>query len=306
MLPDIKIKDYYLQFINDAKVDIYKYNEKIKQLKELKESYIKDINDNIDNIKKYIKIDLDNYTKEWIEKTYNPTESLYQYLIIYLKKHDGENEIKKYLIILIKYCNVLRSINTYNKYISFANKRKSLPLKEYKSYVYKYYCKVHKCILEGNAYKFNNGIGTLIINYWKLKKPKPTIDYALTYKRKQEIINKGLRPYDMEEAKLYRAKGIPYDGIKYEVFRDATHYFDVGIFDSKICHHKAFKLQINASINHKFRALGDCGLAEKYKTIEEISNLQVDIKHKINILMNVDKTKYLNYVRTTECERGWR
>lgn len=305
MIPDIKIKDYYLQFINDAKVDIHRYNEKIKQLKELKESYIKDINDNIDNIKKYIKIDLDNYTKEWVEKTYNPTESLYQYLIVYLRKYSNNNDAKKYLITLIKYCNVLRNINTYTKSIALASKRRALPLKEYKNYVYKYYCKVHKCILEGNAYRFNNGIGTLIINYWKLQKFKPTIDYSLTKKRKLEIIAKGLRPYDVEEAKMYKAKGIPYDGVKYEVFRDATHYFDIGIFDSKICHHRAFRFQVSKSINHKFRSLGDNGLAEKYKTIDEISKLQVDIRHKINILINVDKTKYLNYVRTTECERRW-
>ena len=42
-------------------------------------------------------------------------------------------------------------------------------------------------------------------------------------------------------------------------------------------------------------------IADKFcKTKEDIYNLQVDIKYKLNILLYKDPTKYLRYVRTAD------
>ena len=54
-------------------------------------------------------------------------------------------------------------------------------------------------------------------------------------------------------------------------------------------------------VNAKLRGLSYKEIADTYcKTIEDIYDLPVDIRYKLNILLYKDSTKYLNFIRHVE------
>ena len=62
MQPNVTIKEYYLNFITNAKVDIYNYNIELQRATDSKNQLHNAINDNIDKFKELYNIDL-NRTK---------------------------------------------------------------------------------------------------------------------------------------------------------------------------------------------------------------------------------------------------
>lgn len=306
MTPDVRLKDYYLQFIYDAKVDIYKYKKQIEVAEQLRDSYIKYIEDNKEIIKSKCEIDLDKYTKEWGDKIYNDTESLYQYVLVKFR-NNTIIEYKEYYIALIKYCNFLKNIYTYTKLMNLATKRKDMTISKYRSYIIMFYNKVHKCILEGNGYRFSYGIGIYVLNHWKLDinklNNKPHIDFNETYKRKKELLAKGVKLYDDKEAAWYKARNIPYDAVDYRVYKRTTDWYEFRFINTRICDSNSLEYKRTDYLAKKYRGKGYKDLAEYCKSINDIYNLQVDIKYKLNILLYKDPTKYLNYVRNSTQKR---
>ena len=196
MLPDITIKGYYLQFIHNAKNDITKYKNNLEVTLSIKEQVYKYIEDNKAILNDSFNINLDDIEIEFCQKKYNPKEYLYNIVIKLLRNIDTHpNRIV--LLQLAKYCNILRNENKYNKLIELANKRKDIKFGVYRKYVTAYYNKVHKCVLNGMGYKFSYGIGTYVINHWKLDpkriKNKVHLDYAATNAKKKELIAKGIK-----------------------------------------------------------------------------------------------------------------
>ena len=167
MLPDITIKGYYLQFIHNAKNDITKYKNNLEVTLSIKEQVYKYIEDNKAILNDSFNINLDDIEIEFCQKKYNPKEYLYNIVIKLLRNIDTHpNRIV--LLQLAKYCNILRNENKYNKLIELANKRKDIKFGVYRKYITAYYNKVHKCVLNGMGYKFSYGLGTYVINHWKL------------------------------------------------------------------------------------------------------------------------------------------
>lgn len=300
MIPDIKIKEYYLRYIFNAERDIKKYENDLIEIKEAKEVLYKTINENYNKICNIFNINLKDYDLEWIEKKYNYSETLYKQILKLIKVVEDEN--RAILFQLLKYCYRLKDENTTNKLIYVAGRRKELSFKDYKEFVNKYYLAVHKAILEGYGYKFGGGIGTLIINYYKIDNPvKPKIDYAETNKRKKEIIARGLKPYDEKEADWYKARNIPYDGVEYRVYLTKKFVYDITFIDSKIFHKKELDYQRTEYVHAKLRGLSYQEMADKYcETFDDIINLNVDIKYKLNIFLYKWPEKYLNFVRNAE------
>lgn len=300
MIPDIKIKEYYLRYIFNAERDIKKYENDLIEIKEAKEVLYKIINENYNKICNIFNINLKDYDLEWIEKKYNYSETLYKQTLKLIKVVEDEN--RTILFQLLKYCYRLKDENTTNKLIYVAGRRKELSFKDYKEFVNKYYLTVHKAILEGYGYKFGGGIGTLIINYYKIDNPvKPKIDYAETNKRKKEIIARGLKPYDEKEADWYKARNIPYDGVEYRVYLTKKFVYDITFIDSKIFHKKELDYQRTEYVHAKLRGLSYQEMADKYcETFDDIINLNVDIKYKLNIFLYKWPEKYLNFVRNAE------
>ena len=304
MLPDITIKGYYLQFIHNAKNDITKYKNNLEITLSIKEQVYKYIEDNKDILNDSFNINLDDIEIEFCQKKYNPKEYLYNIVIKLLRNIDTHpNRIV--LLQLAKYCNILRNENKYNKLIELANKRKDIKFGVYRKYVTAYYNKVHKCVLNGMGYKFSYGIGTYIINHWKLDpkriKNKVHLDYAATNAKKKELIAKGIKLYDDKEAAWYEARHIPYNAVDYRIYKENTDWYEFTFIKSEIFKSNNLEYQRTEYVATKYRGMSYTQMAEELcHTEEDIYNLQVDIKYKLNILLYKDPTKYLNYVRNAE------
>ena len=304
MLPDITIKGYYLQFIHDAKIDIIKYKENLETVYKLKEQLYNYIENNQIILKDYFNINLQDIEIEWNHKQYNPKEYLYN-IIIVLLRNTIEHPHRIVLLQLAKYCNILRNENKYNKLIELANKRKDIKFNTYRKYITIYYNKVHKCVLQGMGYKFGYGIGTYVINHWKLDqsriKNKTHLDYAATNAKKKELIAKGIKLYDDKEAAWYAARHIPYNAVDYRVYKDNTDWYEFTFIKSEIFKSNNLEYQRTEYVATKYRGMSYIKMAENLcHTEEDIYNLQVDIKYKLNILLYKDPTKYLNYIRNAE------
>jgi hypothetical protein len=304
MLPDITIKGYYLQFIHNAKNDITKYKNNLEVTLSIKEQVYKYIEDNKAILNDSFNINLDDIEIEFCQKKYNPKEYLYNIVIKLLRNIDTHpNRIV--LLQLAKYCNILRNENKYNKLIELANKRKDIKFGVYRKYVTAYYNKVHKCVLNGMGYKFSYGIGTYIINHWKLDpkriKNKVHLDYAATNAKKKELIAKGIKLYDDKEAAWYEARHIPYNAVDYRIYKENTDWYEFTFIKSEIFKSNNLEYQRTEYVATKYRGMSYTQMAEELcHTEEDIYNLQVDIKYKLNILLYKDPTKYLNYVRNAE------
>lgn len=304
MLPDITIKGYYLQFIHNAKNDITKYKNNLEVTLSIKEQIYKYIENNKAILNDSFNINLDDIEIEFCQKKYNPKEYLYNIVIKLLRNIDTHpNRIV--LLQLAKYCNILRNENKYNKLIELANKRKDIKFGVYRKYVTAYYNKVHKCVLNGMGYKFSYGIGTYIINHWKLDskriKNKVHLDYAATNAKKKELIAKGIKLYDAKEAAWYEARHIPYNAVDYRIYKENTDWYEFTFIKSEIFKSNNLEYQRTEYVATKYRGMSYTQMAEELcHTEEDIYNLQVDIKYKLNILLYKDPTKYLNYVRNAE------
>lgn len=304
MLPDITIKGYYLQFIHNAKNDITKYKNNLEVTLSIKEQVYKYIEDNKAILNDSFNINLYDIEIEFCQKKYNPKEYLYNIVIKLLRNIDTHpNRIV--LLQLAKYCNILRNENKYNKLIELANKRKDIKFGVYRKYVTAYYNKVHKCVLNGMGYKFSYGIGTYIINHWKLDpkriKNKVHLDYAATNAKKKELIAKGIKLYDDKEAAWYEARHIPYNAVDYRIYKENTDWYEFTFIKSEIFKSNNLEYQRTEYVATKYRGMSYTQMAEELcHTEEDIYNLQVDIKYKLNILLYKDPTKYLNYVRNAE------
>lgn len=304
MIPDITLRDYYYLYIDDAKKKLKEYKDKLKTLIAKKYDVYKYIEDNKNFIKDTFTIDLDTFEEEFINKKYNPNEKLYR--ICNLKLHNiGGDNYRHYIIQLLNYCNILREENSLLNTIDEYTIKSTMKFNKYRQYVNTYYSKVHQIVLEGNGYKFCFGIGTYCINYWKLDnarmKKKLVLDYAETNKKKKELLAKGIKLYDEKEAAWYEARGIPYNAVDYRVFRKDNFFYDITIIKSKLFTSKTLDYKHTEYIAGKYRGMSYRDIADKVcKTKEEVYNLQVDIKYKLNILLYKDPMLYLNFIRNAE------
>lgn len=305
MLADITVKDYYLQFIYQSRIDTIEYRNLLNEVLENKSECYNYINENKDIIKEQFNIDLNNYI-EFTNKEYNSGEALYQICVKMLSALT-EHPNRICIIQLIKYCNLLRNEHKYNRMIYLTTQRKNLKFSEYKKYVMAYYCKVHKCVLQGFGYKFNYGIGTYIINRWKLPEYVNTnkiLDYAATNERKKELQRQGIKLYDEKEAQWYAMRHIPYDGVDYRVYQENRCWYEFTFINSKVFGEKLLEYQRTEYVVNKLRGMSYTQMAQDLcKNEEDIYNLQIDIKYKLNILLYKYPNKYINFVRNAEEDR---
>lgn len=299
MVPDINLSDYYFKFIQEAKVDAYRAEKAKDEAIKIRDDYYNQIIEHKDDLIRLNNLDVTKYTKE-LNKEYNDTEALYMQSTIIYKKSLNKNINIYYLLAVIKYCNALRVIYTADANIRLTNKRTQLNIVQYRALLSKYFIKVHKCLLEGNGYEFGYGTGVLTINRYKYlnKKKAPKLDYAGTKKRKQELINAGVKIFDASEKALYDAKGIPYDGVDYRVYLTAEHFYKVQFFYGRATRNRKLEYQKIARTDIEIRCGDYKAIADKYVTkIEDIYSLPIDLHKKLAILLYKYPEKYLNFVR---------
>ena len=304
MTPDIKVKDFYLQFIHKCREDIKDSNKNLSNIIAYKKELWDSLNTNKEIIYKTYKIDLDKYS-EFTDKHYNPKESLHKQAIDILRDTTND-ELRMHIITISKYCSLLKKEFEINNIKEIALERVKIKYKEYVNILGEYYTKVQECVLKGMGYKYNGGIGVYVIHHWNIPKEEAnlTLDYAATNANKKEIIKKGLKPYDDKEAAWYEARHIPYDGVKYKIYRQDTDWYEFTFMQSSIFKRKELDYKRTEYVAAKYRGMSYKDIADKFcGTIEDIYKLQVDIKYKLNMILYKDPNKYLNYVRNPEQDR---
>ena len=302
MIIQTGITDYYKAFINNANSDIEKYQEEYninqKVLKTAKAYVSKYILYTANQFN--IRLN-DDFPNTWINEKYDENEHLKELIDINLTDAVGEDRI--ILLQLLRYNETLKYCHNCLRQIELAKNRIKIKPKQYKEYLRKYYMQgVHKAMLEGYAYRFSHGIGDVMINYWKYVDGvrKTMVDWGATNKRKQEILDAGLKPYDKDEAEIYKIRGIKYDGIPYVVYKTNTEYFDIELINCKYKGNNKLKFKHANYIPYKFRGKSVEELAKMFNSIEEISIQDLGIRHKLIVCIEKDPTLYLKYIRNVD------
>lgn len=290
MNPDIKLRDYYINFIANAKKNVNDYIKDKEYYTNVKELYYKNLKEKENEYVRKFKIYIDDPVvsskrAEWLIGTCNDSNS------------------KELLLKVIRYGNAHKKIEEYTEMINIASHRSKITYRQYESYIMKYYNGVHRQILTGKGYKFNAGIGTLLINRWPVNIKKRYIDYQATRKNKEKLIAMGKKLYNEVDAKWHAKMGIPYDGVDYRVFRNVTHDFEIDIFGSKIFTNKNHNFRFTQYVNIKFKGMSYIEMANICNNIDEIVEFPVDIKYKVNMLLHKYPENYINFIRNENEDR---
>lgn len=305
MVIDIDVKSFYLSYIKNAEKDAIEFRRNREEAKKIKEELYNYIDERKEVLKNAYNIDVTKHDSEWNKKTYTDTETLYNKLIKMAKLTlDTTNSDRVVLLQAIKYCNVLRNEYKFTQLTTLSYKRKNLKFTEYRDIVRKYFLKVHKCILEGMGYDFGCGIGVLTINRWKIVDTKKKLDHHATNKRKKELLAQGVKLYDKLEAEWYKERNIPYDGVDYRVFINSDYLYEFRFYNTKIFTGTKLNYKHAEYVNSKLKGMTHKEIADTYcKSLEDIYNLPVDIRVKLNILLYLYPNKYLIFIRNVEQDR---
>ena len=305
MIVEIDITDYYKAFINNANSDIEKYQEERKTNYDLLVSTKDYISKYILYINHQFGINLkEDFVNSWTKEIYCKDEHLTDIINIELKTAVGEDRI--ILLQLLRYSEVLKFIYNCDKKIELAKNRSKITPKQYKEYIKKYYMQgVHKALIDGYAYRFSHGIGDLMINYWKYVNGvrSKIVDWNATNKRKQEILDAGLKLYNKDEAEIYKIRGLKYDGIPYVVYKTNNEYYDIELVNCKSFSSANIKFKHANYIPAKFRKRTPDDIANQFNSVDEIAIQDLGIRHKLIVALEKDPTLYLKYIRNVEAVR---
>lgn len=145
---------------------------------------------------------------------------------------------------------------------------------------------------------FSNGIGWICVNRCVIDKKKPILDYAATKKREKELIEKGERIYNKEEAEWCARNGIEYKAKDKRVFICNEYCYQIPLIDCKLPGSNTLKLEIG---DYRHRCL-------RGKTNEDLINicnndtkkiceLPIDLKTKVTLCDKTDKILYTKFIR---------
>lgn len=300
MTADIKLKEYYTEYIAKAKTDIYLYNQKLKELEETKvslESYFENNKQAISKVGDDYNIQFD-----YVHMDLKDLNNLYHNKLTKLLVNVKNPEDSQNLIQISRYCRCIDNISQYKSRIDKANKRSDVSYSKYRQLVELYYNRVQRCLLEGFGYKFQHGLGILSINRWKSRNTHSRVNFNETRKAKLKLIEEGKKPWNDEEAKLYEAQGIPYDGVKYTVHDDNKIYYQLELQNSNVFSDKNLKYykEKNTTI---YRGMSYEDIANTCKSDEDVYNLKVDLMTKVQISLIRHPENFLKFVRNAEQDR---
>lgn len=200
------------------------------------------------------------------------------------------------LLTLANNQKAIHDIDVYNKKY---DKILNLKLSEYNELLRVFYTEVHKhLILNGEGYKFDGHLGWTCINRVKVSKPGSKINYVETKRNKERLIAEGKKIYDETEAKWCERNGLDYDGVDYRVFMENEYYYEYPLINCTLEDGRKYKLKptnyIGSSIRNK---TNEDMIKESNGNKEYICELPLDIRRKLNICIEIDKTLYLNFIR---------
>jgi hypothetical protein len=282
---DVNSKTVYLNMVNKERGKINLITNKLNRTLDAKEKCYNWLLARKESIYKSYKIELDNYKIEFVDKQYNSEKSLETKAIYYLRHPNGED--RQLIIQLAKYCSLLRSEVEIQQKLEVSRIKLNMSYREFQKYLFDYYSKVHKVLLQGDAYKFGKGIGTIFLRTIDMTTgARNRIDFAKTRANKLKLLAEGKKLYNEQEAKQCELENIPYDGVPYIVLRNETKLVVLDITNSKYFTSRGrISFAAKSYINLKYRGMSYQDIIDKYcPTEESIADLQADLYTKRSIL----------------------
>lgn len=284
---DINIRDNYLAFHHKS---IHEHNvleKKLIRLKNAKAETWQSLLSYEEEISKYFRIKL-SVMLDFV--------ALGEKLSKEFRKND-DGERRKILILLVKFCSIVANEQNCIKELELSNRKQTLTFAEYRDFVFRYYTKVHKVLLQGKAYRYMNGIGTLYIHRVQIEGEGRKIDFHKTKLRKEELQAKGVKLYNKYEADQCKALDLPYDGVDYRVWLRAPAYYSLRFIHSKFFA-KEYDFYPISYIHQKYREYNQDQLAfEVCRNNEDIFDLQIDLRTKIAIYLKRNPERFVDFDR---------
>lgn len=284
---DINIRDNYLAFHHKSTYEYNVLEKKVNRLISAKEETWKELIPCKEDIRVFFRIEL----SESIDFI-----SLGEKLGKEFRNNDNTVR-RELLILLVKYCSIITNKSETEKALKLAEIKKNLNFSDYRRYVFVYYSKVHKFLLEGKAYRYSHGIGTLYIHRVHVTKEGRKIDFHKTKLRKEELLAKGVKLYNKYEAEQYALQGIPYNGVDYRVWLHTPAYYSLRFIHSKYFR-SIYDFVPISYIHQKYRDYTQDQLAfEICQNNDDIYDLQIDLRTKIAIYLKRNPERYVNFDR---------
>lgn len=240
---------------------------------------------------------IDKY-KEFVSNTHIDGEFLSDVKILFDKDEKDRNN-KFALLTILRYANTLKPIFDLKHQIDNYNRILKLSLKEYTEIVNKYYVEVQKnLILKGKGYEFPNKIGFLCINRCKLQFAKRKLDFMATTHNKEKLILEGIELFDKKKAEYCKKHNIEYNGVDYRIYKNDDY-----VYEFALCYP-----HITGGFKEKFEPADYRGLTIRGKSnkdliketngdIEKIMNLDIDMRTKLLLCLDVNKMLYTKFIR---------
>lgn len=296
MTPDIKLKDYYVNFKYILSQRLKECTDNIRNNDAIKQEAYKYLRSNEKSIMKSLKLNIGDYN-EYNQCRYISNEPLYKKAVRLSKKKSN-----MHLSQIQKYCIALRNEKIYNELLEQLNAENTITPGQYRDIVRSYYNKVQVRLLEGRAYKFRFGIGTLCIYRVNLPQNRSIVDFNRTNEKKKELLTKGVKLRNKDEEDICRKNGVPYDGVDYRVYRSDPYFYRFRL-DKSFFAKRSLRFEHAEYISSKYRGLTYKKIADDYcNSKEDIYELPVDIKVKLNCLTYKYPETYLNFVRNANYE----
>ena len=293
----INAKVYYKLFVRNNK---QKLEDSLKLLEELEE----DIEVRRKNILSWIDVYINEFNfnpNQYIEFENNEytTGRFYKAAKGLLINKQNDYELVGDLFNLYEFASKQKEIYDLKQDIVLFKKCIALSLKEYTEILRVYYTEVHKhLILEGEGYAFSGELGWICVNRCIIDKKHPILDYSATKKREKELIEKGERIYNKEEADWCLRNGIEYKAKDKRVFICNEYCYQIPLIDCKLPNARSLEFKVSDYRHRSCRGKINDELIELCnRDIKKICELPVDLKTKVTLCDKVNKILYTKFIR---------
>ena len=261
-----------------------------------------DVKSELDNNKSNHDIKLNNYP-EFVNNKYIDGELL-RTAKGHLINKSGNYELIASRSNLYELAKTQKEIYLLDKNIELYEKLLNLTVAEYTDLLKTYYNKVHeKMIVDGYGYVFGERIGWTCINRCHVKKTKQRIDYKLTKENKARLLAEGKRLYNKEEAEWCLANGVEYDGVDGRVYQNIDYVYEIPLIGCTLKYGDNQKLTISNYIGRKLRGKSNKEILEEcnYDKLK-VCQLDLDIRAKLDLCLEIDKILYTKFIRNENQE----
>ena len=293
----INAKVYYKLFVRNNK---QKLEDSLKLLEELEE----DVEVRRKNILSWIDVYINEFNfdpNQYIEFKNNEYTigRFYRAAKGLLINKQNDYELVGDLFTLYELASKQKEIYDLKQDIILFKKCIALSLKEYTEILRVYYTEVHKhLVLEGEGYAFSGELGWICVNRCIIDKKHPMLDYSATKKREKELLEKGERIYNKEEADWCLRNGIEYKAKDKRVFICNEYCYQIPLIDCKLPNARSLEFKVSDYRHRSCRGKTNDELIELCnRDIKKICELPVDLKTKVTLCDKVNKILYTKFIR---------